>query len=65
MEEQMTPIHTYNLMRDLAGMETDSVEDIIGDTENPVWSRINQFYPDLRDKNEFVSRAARNTREDK
>lgn len=64
MEEQMTPVHTYNLMRDLAGMETDPVEDIIGNSENPAWERIDQFYPDLRDKNEFVSRAARNTREE-
>ncbi|MFB6200281.1 MAG: hypothetical protein ABEJ83_05330 [Candidatus Nanohaloarchaea archaeon] len=63
MEEQMTPVHTYNLMKDLAGLETDPVGDILGDKENPAWKRIDEFYPDLNEKSTFVSRAARNTRD--
>ncbi len=44
---QITAFHLVNVMRDLAGIDTEPVEDIYGDESDRLWRRVDSYYPDL------------------
>jgi hypothetical protein len=43
--EQISTLHVYNHMRELAGMESLDVEDVVENPESDVWSRLDGYYP--------------------
>jgi len=47
-------------MRDLAGLETDEIDDITGNQNNSVWRRIDEWYPELQSESRFLGVAGNN-----
>jgi len=66
--EQLTSIHCYNFMRDMAGLETYELDEIVGnnDTSTPegrVWSRARTYFPsDDLDKYDWIDQVSENLR---
>jgi hypothetical protein len=60
LEDQVSTIHVNNLMRDLAGLETDEIDDITGNQNNSVWRRIDEWYPELQSESRFLGVAGNN-----
>lgn len=66
--EQLTSIHCYNFMRDMAGLEPYELDEIVGnnDTSTPegrVWSRARSYFPsDDLDKYDWIDHVSENLR---
>jgi len=55
--EQISTIHQYNLMRDLADLETLDVESIVENEDSKTWNRVDSYYPNIEgDMDEFVKK---------
>jgi len=50
--EQISALNLYNVMRDLAGLETLDIDSITEDPENPTWRRVEAYYPNIEDNME-------------
>lgn len=46
LEDQVTSLHVNNLMRDIAGVETQPVPEQVHDPGNEAWKNIEDWYPD-------------------